>query len=311
MTNEGLIQKLKDLVREERRITMEVLRHLREVERRRLFLERGFSSLFAFCTDELGYSQSAAHRRISAMRLIRDLPAAASAVESGKLSLSNATTLQGFFRTEKLQPEEKLAMVHQAQNQSRQGVEKLIRAVAPHAIPREKLRTLTPEETEVRVVLPAGVLKKLERVKALASHRNPNPSYAELIEFMADLALKKLDPEVKVVSKRLTSASCSGAAHRADGVSAPASTSATEVKVHRTPSRYIPAAIRTAVWKRDQGKCTFNDPITGRKCDSRHFVQLDHVHPYAKGGVNTEQNLRLLCGGHNRARRKQTANVNG
>ena len=279
-TSEGLIQKLKDLVKEERKITMEVLRHLREVERRRLYLERGFSSLFAFCTDELGYSQSAAYRRISAMRLIRDLPAAAPAVESGKLSLSNATTLQEFFRTEKMKPEEKLAMVQQAQNQPRQEVEKLIRAVAPHAIPKEKIRTLTPEETEVRVVLPAGVLKKLERVKALASHRNPNPSYAELIEYMADLALKKLDPEVKPVSKRTAVAAVKPA----------------------PSSRYIPTAIRTVVWKRDQGKCTYVDPTTGRKCESKHFLQLDHVQPYSEGGPHTEQNLRLLCGAHNRAR---------
>ena len=172
-------------------------------------------------------------------------------------------------------------MVQQAQNQPRQEVEKLIRAVAPHAIPKEKTRTLTPEETEIRVVLPAGVLKKLERLKELTSHRNPNPSYADLIELMADLALKKLDTETKVVSER---------------------TAATEVKVHRTPSRYIPTAIRTAVWKRDQGKCTYTDPATGRKCESRHFLQLDHIQPFAGGGPNTELNLRLLCGAHNRAR---------
>lgn len=290
MTNDGLIQKLKNLVREERRITMEVLGHLREVERRRLYLERGFSSLFAFCTEELGYSQSAAHRRISAMRLIRDLPEVAPAVESGRLSLSSATTLQGFFRTEKLEPEVKLAMVQQAENQPRQEVEKLIRAVAPHAIPREKTRTLTPTETEIRVVLPAGVLQKLERVKALSSHRNPNPSYAELIELMADLALKKLDPEVKVGSKaRFTSTSA--AEVHFDTASAP-----------RLRNRSIPTAVRTAVWKRDQGKCTYTDFTTGRKCESRHFLQLDHIRPFAEGGPHTEQNLRLLCGAHNRAR---------
>ena len=66
-------------------------------------------------------------------------------------------------------------------------------------------------------------------------------------------------------------------------------------------SRYISAEIRRLVWARDQGCCTFVD-AQGRRCRSRWFLQIDHIHPYALGGGNTASNLRLLCGAHNRQR---------
>ena len=72
--NTQLIEKTKMLVQEEKRLTLEILHHLREIERRRLFAEMGFSSLFEFATKNLGYSPAAAYRRIEAMRLLTEIP---------------------------------------------------------------------------------------------------------------------------------------------------------------------------------------------------------------------------------------------
>lgn len=62
-----------------------------------------------------------------------------------------------------------------------------------------------------------------------------------------------------------------------------------------TPS----APMKRAVWKRDQGTCVYVDPMTGRKCCSRHRIQFDHVIPYAFGGPTRINNLQLLCQQHN------------
>ena len=59
-SNETLIEDLKSMVADERKLLTTILHHLKEVEDRRLYLERGYSSLFAFITAELGYSESAA-----------------------------------------------------------------------------------------------------------------------------------------------------------------------------------------------------------------------------------------------------------
>jgi hypothetical protein len=62
---------------------------------------------------------------------------------------------------------------------------------------------------------------------------------------------------------------------------------------------YIPAGIRQQVWLRDKGQCSYVDSTTGRKWESRHRVQHDHIIPYAKGGQDTVGNLRLRCFAHN------------
>ncbi len=78
--------------------------------------------------------------------------------------------------------------------------------------------------------------------------------------------------------------------------------------------RAIPAAVRRQVWQRDEGGCSYVDPVSGRRCGSSHLLQVDHVFPYALGGGSDPPNLRLLCFAHHRERhaaRAHLANVPG
>ena len=58
-----------------------------------------------------------------------------------------------------------------------------------------------------------------------------------------------------------------GRSARPDGTCASASRS-------RTAGRAIPAAVRREVWQRDGGRCSYVDPRTGRRCASRHLLQV-------------------------------------
>ena len=70
------------------------------------------------------------------------------------------------------------------------------------------------------------------------------------------------------------------------------------------PREAIPAAVRRAVWQRDQGRC--NWPIDGGGvCGSTHRLELDHIVPWARGGETTVENLRLTCSRHNLAAARQ------
>jgi hypothetical protein len=46
-------------------------------------------------------------------------------------------------------------------------------------------------------------------------------------------------------------------------------------------ARYVPAAVRRAVWVRDEGRCAFVG-ANGR-CTERGFLELHHVEPFAAG----------------------------
>jgi 5-methylcytosine-specific restriction endonuclease McrA len=63
-------------------------------------------------------------------------------------------------------------------------------------------------------------------------------------------------------------------------------------------SRYIPAAVKRAVYERDKGQCSYVDP-NGRRCTERHRLEFDHRNPYGRGGDHSVNNLRLLCRAHN------------
>ena len=99
--DQALLSQTKLLAQKERSLHIQVLRHLREIEARRLYFSEGFSSLFDYAVRELGYSAGAACRRIKAMRLCRELPEAEGRLKSGKLSLCAASQLQSFFEREK------------------------------------------------------------------------------------------------------------------------------------------------------------------------------------------------------------------
>lgn len=64
------------------------------------------------------------------------------------------------------------------------------------------------------------------------------------------------------------------------------------------PSRYLPTAVRRAVFVRDEGRCRFLGP-GGTRCPARRLLEFHHVEPYARGGAATVSNVQLMCRPHN------------
>jgi hypothetical protein len=62
------------------------------------------------------------------------------------------------------------------------------------------------------------------------------------------------------------------------------------------------------VHKRDGDRCTFVSS-SGRRCEERRFLELDHVLPAARGGQATVANLRLRCRAHNQYEAERTFGV--
>jgi 5-methylcytosine-specific restriction endonuclease McrA len=64
-------------------------------------------------------------------------------------------------------------------------------------------------------------------------------------------------------------------------------------------TRTIPAKVRSAVWKRDGGRCTFVGE-QGHRCGSTHQLEFHHIEAFARGGQSTVANVTLYCNSHNR-----------
>ena len=434
--NDQLLSQTKNLVQKERQINIQVLQHLQEIEKRKLYLDRGFPSLFEYAVKELGYSHSAAYRRIKSMRLCRDIPQAVSKIKTGSLNLTTASQLQTFFEKKKrkdreetktfvkknlvldaclrrhdtyekiektfktngleecnlrftslpaagcvkeneeqgkktlknsslaecnlrstflpaagcvkeneeqdkkipaqLNSNQKLNLIKKAENQSSRELEKTLFDIDPevnHAT-KEKIRNIKSGKVEMKVILDKELQQKLEVLKKLLSHKNPNMSYGELISVLVEVGLNKYDPKRKIkkqssakkqatkidkqsnkediFDKELRTASAvkidkkteNNKAEVVDKKSRKTSALTMKQKINNNqkdlkPKRYIPSKVRHRVWMRDQGKCTYVCPKTNRRCLSDHLLQIDHIKPFSLGGTNEADNLRLLCANHN------------
>jgi hypothetical protein len=259
-----------------------VIACLEAIDARKMHLQMGYSSLFEFATRELGYQEAQAYRRISAMRVIRELPDLKPELESGTLKLTTLTQASQFFRHEEKagKPytlEQKQDLLKNLMPMSSRECESKLKSMNPETPRPENARVISEKETEIRFTANQELMEDLKKLKNLWAHIQPEMKYAELIGRMAKMALAKADPE-----KRKTRAA----------------------KLERASesTRYIPVAVATEVWERDQGNCVFEAPHTGRKCGSTFMLELDHITPFAEGGPSTVENLRLHCRAHNQAR---------
>lgn len=291
LSDESLLHETRTCVNQEREMTVRVLHHLREVERRRLFASLGYASLFEYVTGELGYCAASACRRIDAMRLLKQMPELEEKIQEGKLTLTSVAKAQAFFKKEGFTLEAKKELMESLESKSTREVEKelLRRSHQPEVHLKERVRPVTPHLSEVRFYASEELLQDLEKLKGLLAHAHPQMSTADLISVLAKRGLKELDPGQRQVRAKKVVAAPKESARQEKGSG----------ETPRPTSRYIPRPLMRAVWKRDQSQCTWRDPKTEKRCTSRYRLQLDHKHPHALGGEATLENLRLLCFQHN------------
>lgn len=263
LTDHVLLQDTKRLVSEERRLTTQILHHLKEIDRRKLYSDYKYESLFDYCTKDLGYSAAGAHRRIVAARLLKDLPQIESKIDNGLLSLTNVAEANKYFNQNEIKsPAEKLQILSQIEGLSSRECEKKFFSMSGVTLPtRESEKRISETDNKVTIILSNETIKLLNEVKNTLTKKY---SMNDLIELMAMETLKIL--KKKKFSLKIKSLT---------------SLPAPEVNLKR-----ISSSVRRTVYSRDQ-KCT--------NCGSIHRLNFDHRVPKALGGGHSAENIRLLC----------------
>ena len=449
LSDRELLRQTSALVRHERHLQGAIVDHLAEIEARRLFLERGCSSLFDYAVRELGYSDAAAGRRIGAVRLCADQPGARERLRDGSLTLSAAAELQWAFDRQRrrgsisgiastapagagapgaapagaglpgsappapagagapdvpaqgsaptvppsqsapvpplvLDAAGRRKLVEDAAGKSARQVRRMLADLNPElAPPADRVRPLGDGRYELKAVIDADCQQGLEHLRGLLSHVDPRMTVGQLVGRVVQEALDRHDPSrpprrtrtgnraapsesepasaaKEQAARELGHASTvqdaathvrttptakwtpeatrqrapASAPSPTQDAASPADTTPTaEWTEERTPQpsrqratnrraaagtkpagaatstpkscasgRAIPAAVKRQVWQRDGGRCSYLDRRTGRRCNSRHLIEIDHILPHALGGGADPGNLRLLCHAHHRHR---------
>jgi 5-methylcytosine-specific restriction endonuclease McrA len=143
------------------------------------------------------------------------------------------------------------------------------------------VKPLTPDLRRLNVTVSAEFMAELEQVRAALSHKCPDGDFEQVVREAFKLVLER-DRKRKALTDRPRAQS-------------------------ETPGendRYVPAAVKRAVWERDQGRCTW--PMgDGEVCGSTHRLEFDHDLEVALGGKPTIGNVRLLCKTHNLMKAEQ------
>ena len=282
LSNEKLLANLENLKQNEDKLLVQVLEHISEVERRKLYIQKGYTTLFGYLTQGLKYSENEAYRRVQSARLVNAVPEIKSDVESGKLTLTTLTDVSVALRTKeksrgiKNTRDEKRDLLAQVTGQNRKEAQRLISDLIPEMNYRfeERKKERFDGALELTVLLLPDQRRKFEAAKDILANRGPLLDNGEAIDQLSNFYLKKkdltqgFDPDLEALRK------------------------------FNFISKKISLPLRRAVFRRDKGKCQFKNE-SGVLCGSTYQIELDHKIPLSAGGKSNYHNLRCLCRAHN------------
>jgi len=281
-----LLSSLSCLARNERSAIAEVVLYLHHLDKRGLYRDAGYGSLFSYCTEKLKYSEGAACRRIAAARALSTSPELYTLLKEGQMTLCAVSQI-----AKVITPENKGDILRDTAGKTKLEVQKITSDYCEAKKPsREKIRAKkvtvpaandlfsnTQEEKERRFSVTLELTEdEMELVQEARKMLGKGEIKDVLLRGAADLKKRKENAATPRV----------------------APTVAVKLDRPRRQSRYIPAAVQREVKTRDGHQCTFCGP-DGQRCSERYRLEIDHIRPYALGGKNETENLRLVCRAHN------------
>lgn len=270
-----LLQNIKSAVTLEQQTTAKILKLICSVEKRALYVELGYSSLFQFLCKELKYSEAQAVRRINAARMLKEFPRLEKKISSGELNLTNLSKASQVFKKAKVSKEQRLETLAKIENQSTRQTESILFELAGEkVVPEEKQRKVAPDKTQVSFVIDNKLMVKIDLLKA-RKNRARHISTRELLE-------KLVDEEIARYKKQCAA------------TTAPARS--------RSQTRLARGKLKEFVLKRAEYKCEH------RGCEEAKKLEIDHIKPWILGGETSAENLRVLCQGHHKRRISELLN---
>jgi len=173
LSDREILSRIQELTRRERSLTLAVLLHLGEIERRRLHLKQGYASMFDYCTTGLGYSASAAARRIRTARCMARFPEVLALLESNEVNLSTVSQVSRV-----LSPENKDRLLERIRGRSQREVDAIVAEHEPRSFPPDRIRPVVVRVPAVASVQAAGGVigaSCLADVPALSGGQTPAP----------------------------------------------------------------------------------------------------------------------------------------
>ncbi|MEK2646016.1 HNH endonuclease signature motif containing protein [Bdellovibrio sp. BCCA] len=322
LSNLELETNLKDFVQKERKLLHVILEHIKEIDSRKLYLERAYSSLYEYLVKEFGYSGSAAMRRIEAARLLNEVPAMAQKIQEGSLNLSQIGELSRSIKEkekttgQKVSSLQKRELVAKIESKTTLDTQKELALALDLPVKEfEKQKIQQNESLRLEITLSKEQYQKLLQCKDLAAHlleqNHKDSSWASLFELLADQYLRKTFRQSDTESSKVVASKVDTTKNANADDTAVQTNSVTPCKIDAVVNDYnktLTPKTRRLILKRDTC-CQYRDLQTGKICQSTYGLQIDHKTSRWIGGGNEARNLQVLCGKHNRYKYSKEAGL--
>jgi uncharacterized protein YcbK (DUF882 family) len=298
LSDDQLETSLKFYIQKERQILHMVLEHIKEMARRELHL-RKYSSLMDYLIKEFAYSETAARTRISAARLLNEVPELAQKIQDGTMNLAKVAELSRAIKEKELSTHEKISAAHKNElvemisgKTTRESQRDLAQALDIQIKDYDTKRIQKDESVRHEFTASKVQDDKITRCRNLTAHQisqeHMDYNLASTIEILADFFLKAKEGNLENFDTKKTSKSLNKGAR----------------KINKT----ITPKTRRLVIQRDK-VCQHKDSATGQKCGSQFALQTDHKIALWAGGDNSLGNLQALCATHNQYKYRRESQI--
>ena len=293
-----------------RRATARLLVHLVAIEKRRLHLVQGYSSLYDLCVRGLGMGEGHTHRSISGARAAHAYPLALEMLADGRLHLTGLSLIAS-----RLTDENHAQLLEEVAGKTKAEIQIVLARWFPKPDVPDRVEPVAGSGTSEKAGTgtaqgrlgldgaptcrePAGPYLEPRSEGRFAVHFSGSATLKAKLEHAQNL-MSHVSRELEVVFERALDALIRELENKQWGkTDRPRRARGTK---DGRPTR----AAKRDVYERDRAQCSYVAP-SGVRCTTRAFLQYHHIHARGLGGSGGAENGRVYCAAHNQFHARQT-----
>ncbi len=255
----------------------DLLEVLELADAERIYRHFNLTSTYQYCTEVLKLSEGQAYMFIRVARKASEIPELKEAIEQGKLSVSKAKKIASVVTTAN-----QSEWIGKAQSLPTRELELEVVKADPKELVPDRVRPIAEKLYGLHCTVDGETESLLKKAQDILSGKSKSSAAVGDVLKVALLEFVQRNGRLERSERN-----------------APQSAPDPQPALRYGKRLPVAAAIAHSVRVRDEGRCTFVHPVSGR-CKQTRWTQQHHIREVWDGGKHSVSNLTTLCSEHHR-----------